>query len=68
MNENNLKELFISSVRSGHIGDDNSCIPKINSNYELKIKEEGYFRNFDLVIAVREKSFVGCKMPQKGSL
>jgi hypothetical protein len=49
------------------VRNDNSSIPKINSNYELKIKEEGYFRNFDLVIAVREESFVGYKMPQEGS-
>ena len=49
MKEKTLKELFISSLRSSHIDYANSNIPRINTNYEVKIKEEGYFRNFDLV-------------------
>jgi hypothetical protein len=55
MKEKNLKELFISSIKSGHIDNNNSCLPYEDSNCELKINEEGYFRNFDLVIAVRQK-------------
>ena len=61
MKEKTLKELFISSLRSSHIDYANSNIPRINTNYEVKIKEEGYFRNFDLVIAVRQKFSVGSK-------
>lgn len=57
MKEKILKELFISSVKSGHIDNNNSCLPYVDSNYELKIKEEGYFRNFDLVIAL-EKNII----------
>jgi hypothetical protein len=55
MKEKNLKELFISSIKSGHIDNNNSCLPYEDSNCELKINDEGYFRNFDLVIAVRQK-------------
>ena len=55
MKEKSLKELFISSIKSGHIDNNNSCLPYEDSNCELKINEEGYFRNFDLVIAVRQK-------------
>ena len=55
MNEKELKELFISSLKSGHIVGESDCLPRIDSNYELSIKEEGYFRNFDLVVAVRER-------------
>ena len=55
MKEKSLKELFVSSIKSGHIDNNNSCLPYVDSNCELKIKEEGYFRNFDLVIAVRQK-------------
>jgi hypothetical protein len=54
MKEKSLKELFISSIKSGHIDNNNSCLPYEDSNCELKINEEGYFRNFDLVIAVRQ--------------
>ena len=55
MNEKELKELFISSLKSGHIEGESDCLPRVDSNYELSIKEEGYFRNFDLVVAVRER-------------
>ena len=54
MKERELKELFISSLKSGHIEGESDCLPRVDSNYELSIKEEGYFRNFDLVVAVRE--------------
>jgi hypothetical protein len=38
-----------------HIDNNNSCLPYEDSNCELKINEQGYFRNFDPVIAVRQK-------------
>jgi hypothetical protein len=76
MNEKELKQLFISSVRSGHIK--TNTAPNYSSsktNYyngsdeigrhffptsanpevDIKIKDEGYFRSFDLVIAVIDK-------------
>ena len=72
MNEKELKQLFISSIRAGHIkgnnltNHDNDKIAKIDNNSvnvnfflsaasadtDIKIKDDGYFRNFDLVIAV----------------
>jgi hypothetical protein len=73
MNEKELKQLFISSVRAGHIksknisSHDNDHTIKIDNNginffpsaasadTDIKIKDEGYFRNFDLVIAVIDK-------------
>jgi hypothetical protein len=53
--EKELKSLFISSISSGHIK--NNIFPLISANTyrEMKIKQEGYFRNFDLVIAIIEK-------------
>jgi hypothetical protein len=55
MNQVELKKLFKSSVKNGHINN-NHLIPFLNSQtYEIKIKEEGYFRNFDLVIALINK-------------
>jgi hypothetical protein len=55
--EKDLKSLFISSIFSGHIK--NNIFPQMsgNINRELKIKDEGYFRNFDLVIAIIEKRY-----------
>src|ERR1051325_3017139 len=73
MNEKELKQLFISSVKSGHIksngadtsnneqysvADNNSVnfFPSSASvDMEIRIKDEGYFRSFDLVIAVIDK-------------
>lgn len=56
MNEKDLKGLFISSVKSDHI-DNNHFLPTSASiNREIIIKQEGYFRNFDLIIAVIEKN------------
>jgi hypothetical protein len=75
MNEKDLKQMFISSLRSGHIksntisnhddgGDhhnndsDNGShfFPSFGSaDMDIRIKDEGYFRSFDLVIAVIEK-------------
>ena len=55
MNQVELKKLFKSSVKNGHINN-NHLIPFLNSQtHEIKIKEEGYFRNFDLVIALIHK-------------
>src|SRR5918911_1726645 len=71
MREKELKQLFISSIRAGHVKTicnennddsikihDNSAtfFPSVaNSHTDIKIKDEGYFRNFDLVIAVIDK-------------
>ena len=73
MNEKELKQLFISSLRAGHIKSNNASnhdndqstkIDDIGVNFfpsapsadtDIKIKDEGYFRNFDLVIAVIDK-------------
>jgi hypothetical protein len=69
MNEKELKQLFISSIRSGHIKSNNPG-SKDNQQYsngvnffpssasvdaDIRIKDEGYFRSFDLVIAVIDK-------------
>jgi hypothetical protein len=73
MNEKELKQLFISSIRAGHVKsnnisnksnddsikiDDNSANffpPGASVDTDIKIKDEAYFRNFDLVIAVIDK-------------
>jgi hypothetical protein len=71
MKEKELKQLFISSIRAGHVkticnenNDDSikihdnsaSFFPSAaNSHTDIRIKDEGYFRNFDLVIAVIDK-------------
>lgn len=55
MNQLELKNLFKSSIKNGHINN-NHLLPFSNpQTYEIKIKEEGYFRNFDLVIALIHK-------------
>jgi hypothetical protein len=55
VNEKDLKRLFISSIKSGHI-DNNLFFPTSTSIHtDIKIKEEGYFRNFDLIIAIIQK-------------
>jgi len=73
MNEKELKQLFISSIRSGHIKS-NSIDTNNNQQYDIaasndvnffplsasadtdiRIKDEGYFRSFDLVLAVIDK-------------
>ena len=57
MNEMKLKDLFVSSLESGHIlnskGDSESFA---NPEDEVRIKSEGYFRQFDLVIAVLHRN------------
>jgi hypothetical protein len=50
MNERQLKSLFCSSLRSNHIKN-NELIP----TSEIRIVEEAYFRNFDLLIAAVTK-------------
>jgi hypothetical protein len=54
MKEKDLKYLFIKSVHAGHI-DGNDLFSTERSGIEIKIKEEGYFRNFDLVVAIIKK-------------
>ena len=54
MKEKDLKYLFIKSVHAGHI-DGNDFFSTERSGIEIKIKEEGYFRNFDLVVAIIKK-------------
>ena len=51
MNEKHLKSLFIKSLHAGHI-DGNDFFSTEGSDTEIKIKDEGYFRNFDLVVAI----------------
>jgi hypothetical protein len=73
MNEKELKQLFISSINTGHIvsnsnhandnqrhdmaaGKDVDFFPSSGSaDSDIRIKDEGYFRSFDLVIAVIDK-------------
>lgn len=65
MNQIELKKLFKSSVKNGHINN-NHLIPFLNSHtHEIKIKEEGYFRNFDLVIALINKENKPTKINNK---
>lgn len=53
MNESELKDLFVSSLESGHIFDSkNRNLPFTNPNNKMRIKSEGYFGQFDLVIAI----------------
>jgi hypothetical protein len=56
MKEKDLKNLFITSIKSGHVDDNRFFPPYTHSDYEFKIKDEGYFRTFDLVIAVMSRS------------
>ena len=51
MKEKHLKSLFIKSLQAGHI-ESNDFFPTEGSDIEIKIKDEGYFRNFDLVVAI----------------
>jgi hypothetical protein len=56
MNELELKDLFVSSIESGHIFDSkNGNIPFTKFNNEIRIKSEGYFGRFDLVIAILQR-------------
>jgi len=63
MNELELKDLFVSSLESRHILDSkNSEISLLKSDVEFRVKNEGYFGKFDLVIAVIQKT----KIPKTG--
>ena len=58
MNETELKQLFKSSTKNGHIQNNHHLpihIPDYQSN-QIKIKEEGYFGNFDFVIVIIHKN------------
>jgi hypothetical protein len=62
MNEKELKSTFVSSINSGHIQDSifpstTSAEAASNRDIEIRIKDEGYFRSFDLVIAILEKRY-----------
>jgi len=53
MNEMKLKDLFVSSLESGHIiSHKNRTLSITNPENEIRIKNEGYFGQFDLVIAI----------------
>ena len=57
MNELELKDLFVSSLESGHIFDNKNCnLPFLNPKNEFIIKNEGYFGQFDLVIAILHRN------------
>ena len=56
MYERNLKNLFIQYIKTAH--NDGNNILSINPEdpqIEIRIKDEGYYRNFDLIIAVIKK-------------
>ncbi len=57
MNELELKDLFVSSLESGHVLDSkNRDLPFTNPENEIRIKNEGYFGQFDLVIAILHRN------------
>jgi hypothetical protein len=56
MNELELKDLFVSSLESGHIIDSkNRNLSLTNPDNEIRVKSEGYFGQFDLVIAILQR-------------
>jgi len=52
VNEAKLKQLFISSLRRGHIYNNQIFPVSERFDKEVRIKEEGYFGKFDLVISI----------------
>jgi hypothetical protein len=53
LNETKLKDLFVSSLESGHILNNNGhSLSFVNPGDEIRIKNEAYFGQFDLVIAI----------------
>ena len=57
MNELELKDLFVSSLESGHLlNNKDHNLPFTNSKNEIRVKNEGYFGKFDLVIAVIQRN------------
>ena len=60
MNELELKDLFIRSLESGHIFDNqNRDLPFVNQENEIRIKNESYSGCFDLVIAILHRNKEG---------
>jgi hypothetical protein len=60
MNESELKDLFVSSLESGHIFDNKSRdLAFANPDNEIRIKNEGYFGHFDLAIAILQEKIKG---------
>jgi hypothetical protein len=56
MNESELKDIFVSSIESGHIVDTKGGnLPFTNPEAEIRIKSEGYFGQFDLVLGVLQR-------------
>lgn len=57
MNEVELKDLFVSSMESRHIfSSKNKELSFLKSGNEIRVKNEGHFGQFDLVIAVLQKT------------
>lgn len=57
MNESELKDIFVSSIESGHIFDSKGGnLPFTYPKAEIRIKSEGYFGQFDLVLAVLQRN------------
>ncbi|MFN2434209.1 MAG: hypothetical protein ABR515_02420 [Nitrososphaeraceae archaeon] len=57
MNESELKDIFVSSIESGHIVDTKGGnLPFTNPEAEIRIKSEGYFGQFDLVLGVLQRN------------
>lgn len=57
MNESELKDIFVSSIESGHILDSKGRnLPFTNPEAKIRIKSEGYFGQFDLVLAVLQRN------------
>ena len=60
MNEIKLKDLFVSSLESGHVVNYNGHSVSIaGPEDEIRIKNEGYFGQFDLVIAILHRQSKG---------
>ncbi len=56
MDERNLKNLFIQYINTAHNeGNNFLSINPQDPEIEIRIKDEGYYRNFDLIIAVIKK-------------
>jgi hypothetical protein len=57
LNETKLKDLFVSSLESGRILNNNGdSMSLVNPGDEIRIKNEAYFGQFDLVIAVLSRT------------
>jgi hypothetical protein len=66
MNELELKDLFVSSLESGHLLDSKDYnLPFANDRNEIRIKNEGYFGKFDLVIAVIQRNNTISEPPEE---